>query len=256
MKKMLFAIAVTAVFASCEKNEKPFSGIRMGEQSKFQHGQAYTWVEVDQQNKPLKIAITMDAAAMNTLDMSMPGSEGHHHENSLSLDLPSIPNLPYTHALLDWNPQGHEPAGIYTIPHFDFHFYTMSEVERKAIPPYEVDSSKFLITPAPAYLPPTYISPAAGVPQMGRHWIDFTTPELNGAVFTQTFLYGSYDGKVIFYEPMITKAFIDASASFERAIPQPTKYQLTGYYPTVMKITKQGQAVTVSLENFVFRTAS
>ena len=55
---------------------------------------------------------------------------------------------------------------------------------------------------------------------MGAHWLDITSPELNQEnpkSFTQTFIYGSYDGKVIFMEPMITKAFMDSTSQFERA---------------------------------------
>ncbi len=47
-----------------------------------------------------------------------------------------------------------------------------------------------------------------GVPQMGAHWVDVTSPELNGSTFAQTFIYGSYDGQVNFYEPMITLDFL------------------------------------------------
>jgi hypothetical protein len=119
-----------------------------------------------------------------------------------------------------------------------------------------VDSSKFLLAPAPAYLPATYINPGGGVPQMGVHWIDVTSPELNGAPFTQTFIYGSYNNKVTFYEPMITEEFIKANSSFERSIPMPIKFQKTGYYPTKMKITKTGTVTNVSLEGFVLRSAS
>ena len=91
---------------------------------------------------------------------------------------------------------------------------------------------------------------------MGCHWIDFTSPELNGQLFTQTFIYGSYDGKVIFYEPMITEAFIKANSNFERAIPQPVKFQKTGYYPGKMRIAKQNGVTNIILEGFVLHQAS
>jgi hypothetical protein len=132
----------------------------------------------------------------------------------------------------------------------------MSDEERKTIPQYEQDSMKFKNFPAPAYFPATYFNPGGGVPQMGAHWIDFTSPELNGAPFTQTFIYGSYNGKVNFYEPMITEAFIKANPSFERAIPQPAKVQKTGYYPAKMRIAKTNGVTNIILEGFVLRQAS
>jgi len=88
------------------------------------------------------------------------------------------------------------------------------------------------------------------------HWLDFTAPELNGATFTQTFIYGSYDGQVTFYEPMITEQFILANPAFERAIPQPAKVQKTGYYPTKMRIAKADKITNIILEGFVLRQAS
>ena len=48
-------------------------------------------------------------------------------------------------------------------------------------------------------------APGTEVPMMGGHWVDPKAPELNGQVFTKTFLYGSYNGKMIHFEPMITK---------------------------------------------------
>ena len=82
-----------------------------------------------------------------------------------------------------------------------------------------------------------------------------TSPELSGQLFKQTFIYGSYDGKVTFYEPMITEAFIKANPTFERAIPQPAKFQKPGYYPTKMRIEKQNGVTNVILESFVLQQA-
>ena len=46
---------------------------------------------------------------------------------------------------------------------------------------------------------------------MGVHWID---PEVAGVrrarQFTQTFIYGSWNGRLIFAEPMITKALLES----------------------------------------------
>jgi hypothetical protein len=80
--------------------------------------------------------------------------------------------------------------------------------DQMSIPAYEVDSTKFLRYPAQDYMPSTYVAIPGGVPMMGAHWIDVTTDELNGKPFTQTFLYGSYGGKVSFFEPMIILAFL------------------------------------------------
>jgi len=261
MKKILLFAAVSLLaFSSCkrdkeltQKKEKIFKG----SVQTFQDGKAWSWYEVDEAGNPLRIAIAIDDAAMNTLDTSAPGGTGHQHVNSISLKLhPKAEATPFSHILLDWAPKGHEPEVIYGKPHFDFHFYTSTEAERNAIPLYEQDSTKFLNYPAPAYLPPTYVPIPGGVPKMGSHWIDFTSPELNGAPFTQTFIYGSYNGNVTFYEPMITEAFIKANPNFERAIPQPAKHQKAGWYPTKMRISKENGITNVIIEGFVQRQAS
>ncbi len=126
----------------------------------------------------------------------------------------------------------------------------------EAIPPYEADSSKFNNWPAPDYLPEHYFNPGGGVPQMGTHWVDLTSPEFNGQPFTQTFIYGSYDGKITFHEPMITLEFLKNSSDFERDIPQPVKVQKSGYYPTKERVVKHDGVTEIVLEGFVYRTQS
>jgi hypothetical protein len=259
MKKIFFLLMSAAVvLTSCEKDkDNPKEKIFKGPVEKFQHGKAWTWYEVDNNDKPLRLAIAVDDSAMASLDRNAPDGGGHHHNNMLSLKFhPKAAATPFMHVGLDWNPFGHEPEPIYGKPHFDFHYYMISEADRMAIPPYEADSVKFKNVPAPAYFPPTYINPGGGVPQMGAHWVDVTSSEFNGQPFTQTFIYGSYNGKVTFYEPMITEAFIKANASFERTIPQPAKYQKTGYYPTKMRIAKANGVTNIILEGFVLRQAS
>ena len=89
---------------------------------------------------------------------------------------------------------------------------------------------------------------------MGAHWVDVTSPELNGQPFTQTFLMGSYNSKVIFYEPMITEEFIRSHNSYQRAVPHPEKVQTDGYYPSKMRVeTMQDGTVNIILEDFGFR---
>lgn len=258
MKKLfLLAIAAGALFTSCKKDNETKEKVFKGPVEKFQHGKAWTWYEVDDNENPLRLAVSIDDSAMATLDRTVPGSGGHSHSNMISLKFhPKAAATPFMHAGLDWNPIGHEPEPIYGKPHFDFHFYMMSEADRMAIPPYDVDSTKFKNAPALVYFPPNYFNPGGGVPQMGAHWIDFTSPELNGAPFTQTFIYGSYNGKVTFYEPMITETFIKANPTFERAIPQPAKFQKTGYYPTKMRIAKSNGVTNIILEGFILRQAS
>lgn len=255
MKKVLLFVSVVMIgLISCKKNDDVMSGgVFKGPEKVFQHGKAWTWVKLDKSGKPERVGITIDKAAMESLDPG-DGGGGHNHANAISLAFHEKAGVtPFKHALLDWNPHGHEPAGVYDLPHFDYHFYMTSEQERMAIPVFEQAQAKFENYPATGYTPENYFPIPGGVPQMGVHWADATSGEMNGEEFTQTFLYGSYDGKVTFYEPMITKAFIDANTSFSRNFGVPTKFAQDGYYPTKMKIEKENGAVSVVLEGFVYR---
>lgn len=258
MKKRAIQLLLLAAIigaSSCNKNNEQKGGIFKGQQVAFHGGKAHAFIQLAKDARPEKIGISINDQAWNNLPIG--GDQGHNHANSVTLPLPvqSVTVNPFNHIGLDWNPAGHEPENVYTKPHFDFHFYLISEPERLAIPPYETNAAGFDNLPAAPFLPATYFASPGGVPQMGKHWLDATAPELNGSVFTETFIYGSYNGKLTFLEPMVTKAFIEQSNLFERAIPQPQKFKVAGFYPTKLKIARVGTSREITLENFVYREA-
>ena len=158
------------------------------------------------------------------------------------------------HIMVNWNPNGHPPPGVFDIPHFDFHFYRVSVAEQLAVPAYETDPTGFDNLPPAGYIPsPPYIRFPGGEPQMGTHWGDVTSPEFNGQTFTHTFIYGSYNGKLTFYEPMITRAFLLSGQAVNKAIPQPTLFSPAAYYQTHYKIWQEGNKHYVALTDFVWR---
>jgi hypothetical protein len=176
-------------------------------------------------NTPVEIGVDISAKAMESLP---------HHHVMMSLPFHPVKNTgTYTHALVDWAPHGHEPA-FYEVPHFDFHFYTQSEAERMAIGPNNI--AEFDNHPELIYLPENHMA-AGGVPQMGVHWVDLMSPEFQGQPFTRTFIYGTYDGKVTFYEPMITKEWMMEQTNTVIPIPQPQAFQEDGWYPTDYRVT-------------------
>ncbi len=81
---------------------------------------------------------------------------GQHHPPSYVLRLPAEVSLPpYDHVTLDWNEHGHEPMHVYDKPHFDVHYYFLSEAERDRIGP---DDTLAFNQPLPAEnLPPAYL---------------------------------------------------------------------------------------------------
>ncbi|MBV9879794.1 MAG: DUF5602 domain-containing protein [Gemmatirosa sp.] len=225
---------------------------------------------------PTEVGVAMTESAMDGLpapsamkgDMSsmkdMPaGAHAMADMNMYILDLPAQNPTPYKFVQFDWNPAGHEPAGVYDKPHFDFHFYTVSRAFRDGILPTDGSyAAKAASFPAADFRAPFYVdaatagnapAAAAAVPQMGLHWLDVRSPELQGLTghpeaykpFTTTFIYGSWDGQFIFDEPMITRAHIVAKhdatdpAVRDEVIPvsTPTRQSAAGYHPKAYRIT-------------------
>lgn len=145
---------------------------------------------------------------------------------------------PYKHITFDWNPHGHGPTGVYDSPHFDIHFYFISEEDRHAISCMDEDTIPCLMNPAAQYLVSDYAPTPEGVPMMGWHWVDLLSPEFNGGIFTRTFIYGYYGGKTIFMEPMVTLKYLQSREESILPIRQPQKFPYEkGYYPRAYRIS-------------------
>jgi len=157
---------------------------------------------------------------------------------------------PWDHMTLDWNPQGHEPTPIYGVPHFDFHFYTISPAEQTSIA-----GGPDTTTVASQYVPANYASQVVSVPQMGVHWADTLAAEFHGHPFDQTLIYGFYRGRMVFMEPMVTRAYLQSGADLQRAVPQPAAFQTAGAYPTRFSIRHDAAAhrILVSLDSLTAR---
>ncbi len=184
------------------------------------NGVARAWISVNSDQEPTAIGVNMSAKALENLPEEMA---------AFSLKLPVPVKEPfYTHLLVDWNPHGHEPPGVYDLPHFDFHFYTIPEEERLAIAP--DDAAGFANMPAEMYRPPLYMQIPGGVPQMGAHWIDLLSPEIHGEVFTKTFIWGSFDGSFIFWEPMITLDYLLSQPDDLIPLRLPAAFERDGWY--------------------------
>ena len=112
-----------------------------GVPQKLGNGRARTYVVLDQKNggAPLEVGVALDERALDCLPAPDPshGGGGHEHLDMHSYDLamPAKNPTSYKFVELNWNPAGHEIAGVYDVPHFDFHFYAVSAAERDAILP-------------------------------------------------------------------------------------------------------------------------
>jgi hypothetical protein len=175
---------------------------------------------------------------------------------------------PFRWVSLNWNPHGHiAPAPPpWAAPHFDFHFYIQEREAVKLIRTgtcgelIDCEDFKKATKAVPAkYIHRDHINVGAAVPEMGNHLINSKAPELakNGPPFTHTFIYGAYDGRITFLEPMITHAYLASNPSMCARIKQPEVWEIAGSYPTkycIRYLDRMGR-YTVSLEEFVRHSA-
>ena len=263
-----------------------------GVPQKVGNGTVRTYVVLDENDgrTPREVGVALSEQALDGLPapMAMSAAEmkqnPHVMMNVYLLDMPVQNPTPYKFVQFDWNPAGHEPAGIYDQPHFDFHFYRVPVSLRNSIVPTDPQfAAKAASYPPNQYRFPFYLdaATAAGappfavtIPQMGLHWLDVRSPELQMLTghpelyqtFTKTFIYGSWDGAFIFEEPMITRAYIlskrtaTTAAERDEVIPVSTaqSYEPAGYYPNAYRITWDAQAkeYRIALTQLTWRTSN
>lgn len=250
IKISLYIILLTTValiVTGCIENQSK-SGTFIGETKSLGNGMVRSWVSLDEDGNASAIGVTFTEMALSGLPT----------ENSTEyiLALPEQASaMPFNHIGLDWNPNGHEPPEIYDKPHFDFHFYMISPEERNSITATGEDVAKLSRNVSSEYIPERYVPTPGGVPRMGAHWIDPASPEFNNQSFTKTFIYGFYDGNMVFVEPMVTKAFLETRPNTTDIIKLPAKYPKKGYYPTrySVKYDVTAKEFTLSLEGMTFR---
>ena len=252
LTSLVLAAATSAV--ACPNCKR---GYVFGKPVAIGNGMAWTWVKLG--TTPDKIdsmGVTFTETALEGLpdlaDQPMPSME-------YILELPAqVKGKPFDHVGLDWNPKGHPPMPLYGKAHFDIHFYTISQGKRQEITLKGANAKVAAAKPDSKFVPAGYINPPGTiVPNMGNHWINPNAKELKGQEFDTTFLYGSYEGKTAFWEPMITTKFLASKPNFTEALAQPQAYDFTGFYPTSysVKYNESRREVTVSLDSLKFASA-
>lgn len=232
------AVVSAVMAASCDDSTAPKATARTinGETRALGQGTAHTWVSLSASGTPTAIGISISEAALTAL----PGTPMPGMPSALMLSLPLPTEAKATgfdHGEISWNPLGHDPVQIYGAGHFDFHFYSVSDsVQRTILPTDPQFATKAASLPSATviptgYSPPPGVAAASTIPMMGLHWTSSASSEYNGQPFTSTFILGSYDGKFIFIEPMITKAFLETHPNATYAVPQPAKWTGSTYFP-------------------------
>lgn len=229
--KVISAAALLAVsagtFLACSNSTSPdLSGTFFGASAPMATGSGRAYVVLDAAGKPTELGVAITEAALVGLPAAI---------TEYGFPLPAEASATaFKLATINWQPTGHPPMNIFTVPHFDFHFYTITNAERDVITPADPQfGAKMLKAPAASFVPAGYTPDVMGIPRMGLHWADLSGPEYAGQAFGKTFIYGSYDAQFIFAEPMMTKAYLESKpAAVATPVKIPAQYQVSGYQPT------------------------
>ena len=278
------SLAVAAVFMIAASNVRPRERTLQGEAVKVGEGTARMFVDLAADGTPSVVGIALTAGALNGLATKMNNTsrcfdkDGDRHlshgeclgDYQSDLQLPNEAKklkLPVSWAMVNWNPEGHmHPAPpVWGAPHFDFHFYMVEPALVDAIRPGScgelIDCDDFVKArmPLPAsHQPADYIDVGAAVPSMGNHLIDSKDPELADPSlgFSRTFIYGTYAGRVIFLEPMISQKYLSSRPDECTAVKQPQRWATTGHYPTryCVRYNSATSTYRITLEGLVLHT--
>jgi hypothetical protein len=287
MNRIRALLVGAAAFAACGMQAAIADAATVyGEAKRLGDGFAQIYAELDGEGAPRVIGVSFDPGMLEGLP-AMPNTwsrcfdkndngriDGHGECNgdyelqfALPQELLQRAKTPFQWVSVNYNPMGHPPPAppAWALAHYDFHFYIMPADAVAQIRPgpcselIDCDDFKRAQTPVPArYLHADHIDVGAAVPAMGNHLIDAKSPELvvAGREFTHTFIFGAYDGQVTFYEPMITRAYLQSQPNLCVPIKQPEAWEHDGYYPTTycIRYLADDERYTVSLEDFVRRS--
>jgi hypothetical protein len=271
--------ALLAAVGLAVSGESPGHGRTVrGKSETMGAGTVQSFVTLDPKGAPTAIGVRLSAGALDQLpqapntvsrcfDLDGNGKHTHHEcigDEERVIDVPAdlSSGLPFRWITVNWNAAGH-PAP-YNRSHFDFHFYVVDRALIEGITPGRcgelVDCGHFKRATQPVpdrYHPSGHISVGAVVPRMGNHLLDSESPEIKDSLpFTRTFIYGAYEGELIFWEPMITLEFLRKTREACFEIRQPNAFRHSGYYPTQYCVRQDGEGQrTVSLERFRYSQA-
>jgi hypothetical protein len=280
---LLLAIAGSTTFVTAKASDARSSSTRadLSVFNKVSLGAGFveTLYEADSGNHPEVVAVRVTGAAMKSLptapthdgqtcfdkagdgiDLETDCASGHERV----LWLPELEGLPFQWLMFNWQMRGHGPPHVFEEPHFDFHFFIQDFEERNRIrtgPCHLVINCEDEVTakkPVPApYAPEGFGMPGAAG-RMGNHIVDPDAAPANGGPFTQAFAYGTWDGHISFWEPVINVNWFNEAKPMKecRSIPQAPEVELSGYYPTSMCThSNDDGGMTFQLNGFVERTA-
>jgi hypothetical protein len=243
--KLLPLLSAVFLITSCDKDDDqttPDTAISYGTYVNVGNGKARSFISKNADGSVKEVGFNFTEDALSGLPAQ---------NTPFVLPMPADNKTQINHISFDYSVHGHSPEHIYDVPHFDVHYYMISEQEKNAI---TVTDPKIDILPPASSIPKNYI-PGPNESKMGKHWVDTTSHEFHGKDFTSTFVYGSYNGKFIFLEPMIAVSYFQTKPNVKLDITSLASVQQTGLYPQEYSILwqKERREYTVSLDNLTLR---
>ncbi|KAL4447809.1 hypothetical protein ABPG75_005028 [Micractinium tetrahymenae] len=168
----------------------------------------------------------------------------------VSVQPPPACMTPFPVMELNWEPVGHALENVYSVPHFDFHFYLVPEAD------------VMNVTGGPEHPPP--LAPLPLPP--GNHYLSADAPEIKAAfagengvgAWNATWIWGGYHGQlqpqVTYMEPMIKRSFLMSKPDECWSIPDaPKEWAVAGYKPSTYCVMSTDDGVRVELRDFTWQ---
>lgn len=283
---VLAALGGVVLAQACRQARgKELSDMILGAEARLGDGAFSSFARLDREGVPQAIGLVFSAEALNSLPVDR--SDEHRcfdhdgdgaiepdpeclasHERVIPLptELSRRADIPFKWVLLNWNPGGHAPLHIYGLPHFDVH-YVMEPIEKIfALMPgpcgeefIRCDQFERAVRPVPSnYVHPDFQNVGAAVPAMGNHLVDLTGHEFHGSAFDRTWIFGSYDGRIIFWEEMVTREYLANRPDTCFDIKTPAAVAVAGHYPTrsCFRFDEKTNQQMITIEGFVYRESS
>lgn len=226
------AIAVACLVSGAVAQAADKTETFEGEAVKVGNGTARTIVRADSTGQLVSIGIAFTEQALEGLPVARKKGPP---DFAYPLPMPKQgPRSLIDHVVVNWEPKGHSPSKVYDVPHFDFHFYLVSRTDRMKVKfKSDAASGDPGQLPPPELLPTGYIvPPGTAVPQMGVHAVNPASAEFHGQPFTTTFIYGYYNKKLTFFEPMVSLAFLKSKPEFSAPVARPAMPPEARAYPS------------------------
>jgi hypothetical protein len=226
-------------------------GVRVlwGESAIIDGARVVTWALVSpRDNTILAVGVTFSQKLAENMPEAGSGPAGA----IASLQFPALVQATtyFNHLEIQPEPHGHiSPPGsngtVYSVPHFDFHFYSIPEEEVRSI------QAKSPPLP-PAYeLPAGYLPAGPSLAEMGRHSSPRSILSVDKLTAVMVAGYLPDGSRMHFLEPMVSQEVLLSHQDFTLDVPTLTTFGREMLYPTQFAATYQGNSWSFVFSGFV-----